>query len=237
MSFLKKYSIVLLIILLLFVYFRWDQVGSDQENNLKITYKKDRWTSQVWKQTFGIENDILVEKESPIQTEAKIQKMVDKSKTKEDCLELGKWNLEIEKLQKVKNETALAHQLFNDENYVGEYNPEEFLEKDTGDFPNLFDSLEAKEKAHEKAVEVYKEYHLMHIESTNQISDIEENIADLEKRNREKAIDKLSFADGIIRYTLTALWMVLAISFIGLFFLSLLKRKHKKGDNVQIGGD
>jgi hypothetical protein len=86
-------------------------------------------------------------------------------------------------------------------------------------------------------VEVYKEYHLMHIESTNQISDIEENIADLEKRNREKAIDKLSFADGIIRYTLTALWMVLAISFIGLFFLSLLKRKHKKGDNVQIGGD
>jgi hypothetical protein len=232
---IKKYGLVLIFIMFILVYFRWDEVSNEQLNSLEVIYKKDRWTSQVWKYIYGVENDQLVEQESSIHSEEEIEKAYNKAITSDNLEKIAKMKLEIETLKEIKKETALAHQLFNDEKFVGEYNPEEYMEGATDNNLGLMDSMIAWQLAHEAAVEIYKVDHQRYLDSANQINKIESAIADLEHKYREKAIGNLSTMDWAIRHSLTGLWVIFALFLLTAYFSSLIKKDRKIENKTSSG--
>jgi hypothetical protein len=222
MSILKKYSLVFLLMIAVIVYFRWVEIDIEQNNGIKITYKKDRWTSQVWKQVYGIKNDSIVEQEFPIHTDTDIQKEVVKVKaTSKNQDEVDQMKSEIKVLKKIMDETGRAHALYNDTEYVGEYNLADFEDEEKeedGQAINL-GNIFSQRLAHEKAVEKYRDDHIKYIESSNQVSRLESEIQKIEDSYQSEATKSLTESEWMIRYTLSGIWIILSCFFF--YFINI----------------
>lgn len=54
------FPLVVCILLLLALTFRWEQGPTQTNKDLKIIYTLDRWTGQTWIKTYGISNGIIL---------------------------------------------------------------------------------------------------------------------------------------------------------------------------------